>query len=113
MDSVAGASVIDDAPASAAIEDPAHGQRHALGDALVRTARLHPSHGVTYINEGAAWDFQSYPALLEEASRILSGLRQTNLAPGDPVLFQFTDNRDFIPAFWACVLGGFVPVPLS
>lgn len=35
------------------------------------------------------------------------------LKPGDKLLFQLEQNQDFIPAFWGCVLGGFVPVPIS
>jgi acyl-CoA synthetase (AMP-forming)/AMP-acid ligase II/thioesterase domain-containing protein/NADP-dependent 3-hydroxy acid dehydrogenase YdfG/acyl carrier protein len=84
-----------------------------LAAALVRTAELHPLHGVGYIQGPAPWEIRTYPALLAEAARILGGLRAAGLTPGAPVLFQFTDNSDFIPAFWACALGGFVPVPLS
>jgi acyl-CoA synthetase (AMP-forming)/AMP-acid ligase II/NAD(P)-dependent dehydrogenase (short-subunit alcohol dehydrogenase family)/acyl carrier protein len=84
-----------------------------LAAALAHTAELHPLHGVGYIHGPAPWEIQTYPALLAEATRILGGLRAARLYPGTPVLFQFTDNSDFIPAFWACVLGGFVPVPLS
>lgn len=29
------------------------------------------------------------------------------------MIFQFDSNQDFITAFWACTLGGFVPVPIS
>lgn len=84
-----------------------------LADAL-RLAALHePATGIVYIQSDGQEIVQSYPALLEEAERILTGLRQLGLQPQDTVLFQFDRNEDFIPAFWGCVLGGFVPVPLS
>lgn len=82
-----------------------------LGDALLRTAREAPDHGIYYL-DASTERRQTYPELLADASRILSGLRSGGLAPGARVLFQCDRNEDFIPAFWACVLGGFVPVPV-
>ncbi len=83
-----------------------------LGAILARTARLHPGHGVCYL-DADGMQAQTYPALFADAACILTGLRALGLQVGDPVLFQFQLNQDFIPAFWACVLGGFVPVPVS
>ena len=40
-------------------------------------------------------------------------MRNIGLKPQDKVIFQLEDNQDFICAFWGCVLGGFVPVPVS
>ena len=84
-----------------------------LSEALQRAALRSPDKGVVYIQHDDSEIFQSYPALLEEAKRILTGLRELGLKPQDKVIFQFDRNQDFIPTFWACVLGGFVPVPLS
>jgi acyl-CoA synthetase (AMP-forming)/AMP-acid ligase II/NAD(P)-dependent dehydrogenase (short-subunit alcohol dehydrogenase family)/acyl carrier protein len=84
-----------------------------LSEALQRAALRSPDKGVVYIQPDDSESFQSYPALLEEAERILAGLRKLGLKPQDKVIFQFDRNQDFIPTFWSCVLGGFVPVPLS
>jgi acyl-CoA synthetase (AMP-forming)/AMP-acid ligase II/short-subunit dehydrogenase involved in D-alanine esterification of teichoic acids/acyl carrier protein len=84
-----------------------------LPAALERAARESPERGVVYIQSDGTDIFQSYPALLEEAERILAGLRSFGLKPQDKVLFQLERNQDFIPAFWGCQLGGFVPVPIS
>ncbi|WP_287326497.1 SDR family NAD(P)-dependent oxidoreductase [Okeania sp. SIO1F9] len=56
---------------------------------------------------------QTYSELWVEAQRILGGLRQLGLKPQDKVIFQLESNQDFISAFWGCLLGGFVPVPVS
>lgn len=56
---------------------------------------------------------QTYPELLADAARILAGLRSLGLAPGAPVIFQLDRADEFIPAFWACALGGFLPAPVS
>ena len=50
---------------------------------------------------------------MQEPQQILAGLRKLGVKPQDKVIFQLERDRDFIPAFWGCVLGGFVPVPLS
>jgi amino acid adenylation domain-containing protein/FkbM family methyltransferase len=84
-----------------------------LADALRRAATRHKDKGVHYVGADGSDFFQPYDALLEEAERILAGLRKLGLEPQDKVLFQLDLNQDFIPAFWGCVLGGFVPVPLS
>jgi acyl-CoA synthetase (AMP-forming)/AMP-acid ligase II/thioesterase domain-containing protein/NADP-dependent 3-hydroxy acid dehydrogenase YdfG/acyl carrier protein len=82
-------------------------------DFLLSAATEHPDHGVIYIQDDGASIFQGYDALKQEAERILSGLRQLGLKPQDKVLFQLERAQDFLPAFWGCILGGFVPVPLS
>ena len=84
-----------------------------LPQALERAARVSPARGVVYIQHDGTETFQPYPALLEEAERILAGLRNLGLKPRDKVLFQLERVQDFIPAFWGCQLGGFVPVPVS
>ena len=58
-----------------------------LPRALERAARVSPARGVVYIQHDGSETFQSYPALLEEAQRILAGLRDLGLKPRDKVLF--------------------------
>jgi acyl transferase domain-containing protein/acyl-CoA synthetase (AMP-forming)/AMP-acid ligase II/NADPH-dependent curcumin reductase CurA/acyl carrier protein len=52
---------------------------------------------------------QSYAELLRQAQKIMSGLRQLGLNPQDRVILQLENNSDLIPAFWGCILGGFIP----
>lgn len=84
-----------------------------LGAVLVRAAQAFPTHGVTYLQADGTAIAQAYPDLLAQAERLLTGLRQQGLQPQDKVLFQFESHPAFITAFWACVLGGFVPVPIA
>ncbi|HTQ31722.1 MAG TPA: SDR family NAD(P)-dependent oxidoreductase, partial [Opitutaceae bacterium] len=91
----------------------ASGHPSGLAGALERAAREHPGHGITYLEGAGESHLQTYPQLLEEAARILGGLQARGLTPGQTVIFQLEHNRDFIPVFWACALGGFVPVPVS
>ncbi|MEH2207655.1 MAG: SDR family NAD(P)-dependent oxidoreductase [Nostoc sp.] len=80
---------------------------------LLQRAALQSSKGVSYIQPDDTCQNQSYENLLDAAQRILAGLRKLGLVPQDRILFQFDQPQDFIPAFWGCILGGFIPIPLS
>ncbi|MET7598001.1 amino acid adenylation domain-containing protein [Streptomyces sp. NPDC005496] len=56
---------------------------------------------------------RSYASLVEDASRVLAGLRRAGLRPGDRVILQCGDSEDFVAVLWGCILGGFVAVPLT
>ncbi|KOU41112.1 hypothetical protein ADK55_30005 [Streptomyces sp. WM4235] len=84
-----------------------------LREALVAAAATAPDKGTIFIRKGREDVLRTYPELLDAAQRVLSGLRAAGLRPGDAALFQFDDNEDFLTAFWACVLGGFVPTPVG
>ncbi len=84
-----------------------------LIDVIERAARLHPRNGVLCLDSSGAAREQTYAGLLDEAARVLAGLRALGIKAGDSVIFQLEDNADFIAGFWGCVLGGMVPVPVS
>ncbi|MER5766600.1 SDR family NAD(P)-dependent oxidoreductase [Streptomyces sp. NPDC001985] len=92
---------------------PADDWPATLPQALVRAARDHGERGTTYVRSDGTEHHQSYARLLTEATRVLGGLRAEGLTPGQSVLLQFQDNRNFVTAFWACVLGGFLPTPVG
>jgi acyl-CoA synthetase (AMP-forming)/AMP-acid ligase II/NAD(P)-dependent dehydrogenase (short-subunit alcohol dehydrogenase family)/acyl carrier protein len=83
-----------------------------LGETLKHSAERHPDHGLRILLNRSELFF-SYPELLDRAHRVLGGLQRAGLRPGDRVIFQFIENQDFLIAFWACILGGIVPAPLS
>lgn len=85
-----------------------------IGDFLIRAAHRHPDSGVHFIapDGGSTRSVMSYRDLLDEAQRILGGLRARNCRPGANVVLLLEEAKDFIPAFWACILGGYVPCPL-
>ncbi len=80
--------------------------------AALRAAAELDDAGTLYLGDpGEGERFQTYRELLGEAERILGGLRAAGLDSGSRVLFQLQAPEDFLPAFWACVLGGILPVP--
>ncbi|BAY78558.1 beta-ketoacyl synthase [Nostoc linckia NIES-25] len=84
-----------------------------LWEALQKTAIQFPEKELVYIQTDGSEIIQSYQDLLLDAQKILTGLRKLGLKPLDKVIFQIDLSQDFIPAFWGCILGGFIPVPVS
>ena len=68
--------------------------------------------GIVYCNEHNV-DYQSYSQLFQEANLILAGLRKKGLQPQDKVVLQLSQPRYILSCLWACLLGGFVPIPLG
>ncbi|MGV9247145.1 AMP-binding protein [Streptomyces sp. NPDC003710] len=95
--------------------DTAKGERGLdLGGLLVRAAEQFPRHGVRYCTGERPLDHTlcTYPQLLDESLRLLSSLREAGARPEQVVALLLERPEDFIPAFWACLLGGFTACPL-
>lgn len=69
--------------------------------------------GITFIISQTEEHFLSYRDLYDQALHLLYQLQSRNLNPGEEIVFQIDDNQEFIIVFWACILGGFIPVPIS
>ena len=69
--------------------------------------------GITFIDGSSAETFLSYKELYQSAARTLYNLQRGGLQSGDELVFQVDNNRTFIICFWACILGGIIPVPLT
>ncbi|MEU6389498.1 non-ribosomal peptide synthetase [Streptomyces sp. NPDC046939] len=82
-----------------------------IGRLLTHAARAHTTSSLHYRTETGVRQ-SSYAELLDEALRVLTGLRRHGLRPKDNVLVLLDEAASFLPTFWACVLGGFVPCPL-
>ncbi len=82
---------------------------------LTRLATLATSvtTGITFIEGAQQERFVSYADLYAEALLTLGQLQQRGIGRGARVLFQIEQNHPFLRLFWACLLGGIVPIPLS
>ncbi|MCE3199741.1 type I polyketide synthase [Paenibacillus sonchi] len=69
--------------------------------------------GITFLQNDNSEFFLSYLALLEGATRRLGGLQEQGFTPGQYALILLEDSREFVLTFWACILGGIIPVPAS
>ncbi len=69
--------------------------------------------GITFISNGSDDQYLSYKELYQKSLRLLRSLQECGVKPGNEVVFQLDDNESFIIAFWGCVLGGMIPVPIT
>ena len=68
---------------------------------------------ITHINGGQDERRVSFEDLYQRALGILHHLQREGLRTGDEVILLLSSNEQFVDAFWACMLGGFVPVPIA
>lgn len=68
---------------------------------------------LTYIAHDGSETVWTYQEMRERALNMLASLQARGLQQGDFVIFFLEDNLAFIEAFWACLYGGMVPVPVS
>ena len=80
-----------------------------LPQVLQKAADKIVGKSIIYLQRDGTEIVQSYAELLEEAHKILAGLRKLGLNPQDKVILQLENNGDIIPAFWGCILGGLIP----
>jgi hypothetical protein len=99
------AALVEGGPARERPGDP-----RTLREALARAARTFPGNAIVHHRPGADDEAQTFGGLLVDAERVLAGLRSRGLEPRSNVLLALDDSREILPAFWGCVLGGFVPV---
>lgn len=84
-----------------------------LVEVIERAAQIYSERKIIYINNDGSESQRKYKSLLEDASKIFTGLKEMGVKPQDKVIFQFDKNDDFITAFWGCILAGAVPVPVA
>ncbi|MBN2533909.1 MAG: amino acid adenylation domain-containing protein [Spirochaetales bacterium] len=69
--------------------------------------------GITFISRDKPDKFVSYSQVYRKALSILNNLQEIGKKPGDECIFQIKDNEQFIYSFWACILGGIYPIPVT
>lgn len=84
---------------------------NTLNEALL--ARANNDLFVNFINGVHDESQLSYQQLHQRALEWLHYFQQQGLKTGDELIFFLKDNQVFVEAFWACLLGGIVPVPVA
>ncbi|MDU0153719.1 non-ribosomal peptide synthetase/type I polyketide synthase [Bacillus cabrialesii] len=69
--------------------------------------------GIRFIESDKNETVVSYRQLFDEAQGFLGYLQHIGIQPKQEVVFQIQENKSFVVAFWACLLGGMIPVPIS
>ncbi|MGK9267387.1 AMP-binding protein [Bacillus inaquosorum] len=80
---------------------------------IITDAQHRNNKGITFISGANDETYVSYHDLYEKSIEILGVLQKKGLQKNDELILQITDSTTFIQVFWACILGGIIPVPLS
>lgn len=83
-----------------------------LTSVLINLYQNNSENGVYFVNNNNDL-FLSYKKLYAKATFILNELIEKGVKQKDELLIQVEENETFIEYFWACILGGIVPVPVS
>ncbi len=71
-----------------------------------------PEHTLGYLT-GPEPTYTTHGQLRERALRVLGMLQDRGVEPGEFVGLVTTDIQVFVESFWACLLGGAIPLPVS
>ena len=80
---------------------------------VLKNLKYDTINGITFISGSNEESFLSYGELYKRSVNTLSHLQLKGLTSGNELIFKFEDNKNFIITFWACILGGIIPVPVS
>jgi amino acid adenylation domain-containing protein/non-ribosomal peptide synthase protein (TIGR01720 family) len=69
--------------------------------------------GITFIESNSDEHFLLYEDLYRKALQCLLVLQKRGVGRHDEVILQTEDNKSLLIIFWACILGGMIPVPLA
>lgn len=83
-----------------------------LVEALSRRATAEPMRTHVLLHEGEEVQRVSYAALWDGASRIAAGLRERDVARGEPVALMLPTGLDYLQSFMGVLAAGAVAVPL-
>ncbi len=79
---------------------------------LLKAASTRP-RGVTFIEAAGEEVRVDYASLLDRALGVLHHFQARGLGVGDELILFTNSNEQFVDAFWACILGGIIPVPVA
>ncbi|GEM_PF-1170817 len=80
---------------------------------VLKHAAEQEHRGIVFLQADGSEQHLSYAELRIKAERLLSGLRQCGVRPGDSVLIQCSCSEQIVSLFWACILGGFLATPIA
>jgi iturin family lipopeptide synthetase A len=78
----------------------------------IKSAGKSENKGIIFINSDSNETFTSYNELYENSFNVLYNLQLMGIKSGQELLFLVEDNEKFIKIFWACIIGGIIPVPV-
>ena len=75
--------------------------------------RARGTGAIVYLEGEGSEKTLTYAELRRRALGILHHLQRIGAKPGDKLILHVASNEQFIDAYWACLYGGIVPVPVA
>ena len=70
------------------------------------------SQSIVFLDDRGEEKPVTYKKLKQNAEQVLASLQIMGIQPGKAVVLQLDGLEEFLTSFWACILGGLVPVPV-
>ncbi|MCR3758486.1 amino acid adenylation domain-containing protein [Clostridium felsineum] len=85
-----------------------------LSDILKKNVQdtVKSQNGIIFIDGNGNEVIETYYELYKNSIRILNNLNKMGIKQNDFVIIQAADELHYIRIFWACILGGIIPIPL-
>ncbi|WP_434751924.1 non-ribosomal peptide synthetase [Paenibacillus amylolyticus] len=83
-----------------------------LNEALYHHTVL-KERGITFVEGEFQSEFCNFDELYRSSMSALHLLRKNGVSERCEVILQLDNTREFLVVFWACLLGGIIPVPLT
>ena len=80
---------------------------------LIEARKNEEQKGITFILGDTEERYVSYKEMYQTSLRLLHVFQESGYKQGDEVIFQIENNERFVYSFWACILGGMIPVPIT
>lgn len=75
--------------------------------------KFNTERGIRFIESATDEKFISYEELYKKSLTVLAQLQDKGISKGDELVFQIQDNAQYLILFWACIVGGIIPVPVT
>lgn len=85
----------------------------SIQQALEIAAQKYPEGKFVFTDSLASELIISYSAMWSRALNLLGNLQKLGHTIGEHVVLDASSPEDFIPALWACLLGGMIAIPLA
>lgn len=85
---------------------------NSLSEVLFHNAEF-SKKGIFIINGRDKVEYLSYLELYNESLLLLKNFQDRGIKKYEEMVFQLKDYRSFLITFWACILGGIIPVPIT
>ncbi|MDQ0175265.1 non-ribosomal peptide synthetase [Bacillus chungangensis] len=79
----------------------------------IESRKMLDNKGIHFITGDKNEKYISYKNLYNKAIKVLYNLQLKGVKRGEELVFQIDDEEYFLYVFWACLLGGIIPVPIT